>query len=293
MYDARSRTASIDGNVVFAAAAVLVVALAFAAAWFGTDLLANRSASAAEPPQTEISESPPAGALAAFSSRTEQRYLKAIQRLHPQAVRDLEADIASGHLDEAGRQRALQEASARAVLDNLDHLAHVRTADLNKMLDTTITHLRRARQSRSKLCEGSFLAQFEGVSPKRAEAMMRRAGITEAAFAQYGMEIGADMLDMLEHARRNPARHGKLNRKDEAALQGLMMSLMSDPKIMQLAMAGNEPSALRDVDVCSLGISLLSAVDTLPDETKGRAWAAMFDQPEVRRALKQAEGFRF
>ena len=299
MYDARSRTTSVNGDLVFLAIAVVVVALAFVAAWTVPGLLGSKSA----PPTASTSNNvpPPSGgsspvamgALAKFDSPSEQRYLNAVHRLTPNAIAELEVKIAAGTLDATSELRAVQEASGQAILQNLDHLAHVSTADLNAMLDTSITHLRTARQSQSKLCEGSFLASFENKSVRQTEAMLRRAGFTEEAFADYAFDIGADMLEMLDRAKRTPARHGKMNKSDEAALQGLMMSLMSDPTLMQLAMAGNDPSALKSVNVCSVGISLLNAVKTLPDGTKGRAWAAMFDQPDVRRALKQAEGFQF
>lgn len=300
MYDARSRTTSVNGDLVFVVIAVVVVALAFVAAWTVPGLLGGKSqqpptaaVTAPVPPPSGGSTPVAMGALAKFDSPSEQRYLNAVNRLTPKAITELEAKIAAGNLDATEELRIVQKASGEAFLQNLDHLAHVSTADLNAMLDTTIKHLRSARQSQSKLCDGSFLASFENKSARQTEAMLRRAGFTEEAFAEYAFDVAADMLEMLDRAKRTPARHGKMNKSDEAALQGLMMSLMSDPTLMQLAMAGNDPSALKSVNVCSVGISLLNAVKTLPDGTKGRAWAAMFDQPDVRRALKQAEGFQF
>jgi hypothetical protein len=58
---------------------------------------------------------------------------------------------------------------------------------------------------------------------------------------------------------------------------------------MQLAMSNGDTAALGNVNVCAVAETLLREVRGLPDGTKTRAWASLFDTPEFHRALQQAQ----
>lgn len=292
MYDARKRIPSGDGNVSFGVATLVVVSAAFFGVWKGPDLFGGGTsgvphASAASAPEA----APPSTALAELlPSPDEQRYLAALGRLDPASVDRLEAKLAAGGLDREAQIEAIHTAAVPALLTNLETLAHISVADLDAMLDSAIVALRRASGSRTPLCQGRTYAALQGKSEAEIEAWFRRQGMSNERFYGWAMRFNADFLEMVERAKANPTRHGKLTRQDEMALQGVMMSLMTDPSIMQaMASGGDEAEAIRRLDVCSVAITALSAVQTLPDETKGRAWAAMFTHPQFKRALNSRE----
>jgi hypothetical protein len=60
-------------------------------------------------------------------------------------------------------------------------------------------------------------------------------------------------------------------------MQGLVMSMVSDPQVMPLIMqaqAGASPeSVLAKLNICELGATAMLAIKTLPQDTKGRVWA--------------------
>ena len=98
--------------------------------------------------------------------------------------------------------------------------------------------------------------------------------LTDYSFASISIALLA-----IEDAQTRPVKHGNLTSRDEAALQGVAMSLMSDPQIMPLLMAsgpeGPSKSALASLDMCQLGATAVTALKTLPQGTKGRAFAEM------------------
>lgn len=283
MYDARGKTGPFGSDALFGVLTLCVVAFAFLAVWKGPDLMGGGSA-----PVSAMAAVPAEAAPASAGSPQEQRYLAALAALSPQIHSDLERRLSADGLDRAAMRLALQEAGARAFMEHAANLPHVAVDDLDRMLERVIGELEKASRSGSELCKGSMLAKLEGMAPAKLQRELGRAGLDMDAADALSLELGADALEMLARARSNPARHGKLTARDETALQGLAMSLMADPQIMQAMMASSEREAMAGMDVCALGVSALSAVRDLPDGTKGRAWAAMFDQPDVKRALRDA-----
>ena len=72
---------------------------------------------------------------------------------------------------------------------------------------------------------------------------------------------------------------------DKAAMQGVLMSMASDPQVMPLLMAaqtGTDSGELvASLNVCDLGATAVSAIKTLPQPTKGRAFADLVHQMEL------------
>ncbi|MEO0786632.1 MAG: hypothetical protein AAFY10_13120, partial [Pseudomonadota bacterium] len=297
MYDARSSTGD-NANIVFGVVTLVVVGLAFALAWFGSGLLGGNGSGgsgklAAANPVEIASDSP---LLQAFPSADEQRLLSALASLDKNRYAELEADIAKAR----GRDKQIEllgEATGRALLDNADHLAHVSAADLNGMLDAATSALTKVKANSRELCLGSTYSDFEHLSPRQAqreaERLMQRAGFDKESAHAMGVAMQADLLEMTLRARANPQRHGKLTSQDEAAFESLLMSFMTDPAFMRIAMADNQQQAMANLNVCDMGLKVLREVRRLPDGTKARAWASVFDMPEFRRGLRQAKNFSF
>jgi len=292
MYDARDRNAGMGGTGKFALIAVGVVASVFMVTLKGPDMFGGQ---ASPHLATAGQTAPKQAALAArLTSPDERRVLAALQKLSPKAVSALETDTAQGLADRDRRAEAVNQAAGQAIAENIDVLAQMRVSDLDRLATRLTADLKRARQSGSRLCQGATYARLEGQSPGQIEAWLRAQGFTQARFYDTAMGYNALFLEAVARARHDPARHGKLTGEDEAALQGLMMSLMSDPALMQAAMApqgSGRADAARRINVCELGLAMLQGVRTLPEGTKGRAWAAMFERAEVRRAMQQAANF--
>ncbi|MCI4643789.1 MAG: hypothetical protein MRY64_03285 [Hyphomonadaceae bacterium] len=290
MYDARGSSSSGAGNLVFGGVTLVVVGLAFLLAWFGGDLFSGKSGDglssrAALPTDSALSEM--------MRSPEEKRFLTALNRLDASAYSRLEAEYTSAGNRE-DQLKTVGEAAGWVIMNNAEHLAHVSANDLNEMLDTALAEVGAARRANHALCKGSSYVGVENMSQPEMERWLARHGLSLETAYMSSVGWQADILEMIERAKRSPQRHGKINRQDEQAFQGLMMSMMSDPAIMQLAMTnGKDTAALRNVDVCAVGESLLREVRELPDGTKARAWATMFDMPEFRQGLSQVRNMGF
>ncbi len=289
MYDARNKTATDGSNFIFGAITLVVVCAAFLAAWKGPDLISGGSANGAAPHVAETI-SAPSGVDALARTPDEQRFLAVVSRLSPKAYREIETKLPGAGDDWQARGKVMFMASYPVFAENADVLANVSAEDIDQLLTSGMTGLETARRSGTKWCKGSFLAQFEGMSPKQAVSLLEREGKSAQSLAPVTMRMNADFFEMIERAKTNPVRHGKLTSGDEQALQGAMMSLMTDPTIMKAMMAGgDERAALKQLDLCSVGVTALKSFRALPADTKGRAWAAMFDDPKLRRALSKAK----
>ncbi|MEM9738930.1 MAG: hypothetical protein AAF829_03610 [Pseudomonadota bacterium] len=294
MYDARSSSVD-NANLIFGIVTVVVVGIAFAVAWFGTGWLSSdSSAGSSLPVQVNVSgESPLAQA---FPSRDEQRLLGALAQLDAEEYSVLEMGIVKARNREAEIE-VLSESIGRAMIENVEHLARISSTDINRMLESASRALNAAHRSGNALCMGSTYADFEHLGPRQAEReakrLIEKAGLTMETAHAIAVSFQADLLEMTVRARSNPQRHGKLTPQDEAAFQTLMISFMSDPAFVDLAMAGSQENALASMNFCEMGAKVLREVRALPDGTKARAWASIFDLPEVREGLREAKNYAF
>ena len=287
MYDARGSSSGGNGNLLFAIVTIVVVGLAFLFAWFGGGLFSGGSsdtpaiANAALPQDSTVSTE--------LNSDEEQRFLLALNTLDPSTYSQLESEFASA-TSQDDRLKTVGIAAGRAIMANAEHLAHISSNDINQLLDMALRDVSAARRADHQLCKGSsYIDMDPNMSQVQTERWLERHGLgfNDVYMSSVGWQ--ADILEMINRAKRSPSHHGQLNRQDEAAFQGLAMSLMSDPAIMQLMMSqGNDRSAMRNLDVCFVAESLLREVRALPDGTKTRAWAAAFDSPEFRQGLREA-----
>lgn len=289
MYDARSRTGGETSNLVFGLATLAVVGGAFLAVWKGPDLMgAGGPASPAAAVSASLSAPGDIGSVA--MSPQETRFLSVISRLSPETYRELALRLPSVGQDQLKRMEVMFVAAYPVLIENADHLGKVSVRDIDRLTDTAIKELRKFQQSGTKWCKGSFLARFEGKSTRQAANMVYANGLTHDVAAPIALTINAEFYELIERARTNPTHHGKLTAADEQALQGAVMSLMADPSVMKAMMAGgNQSEALKQLNVCSMGVTALRSFRRLPGATKGRAWAAMFDHPDYKRAIREAE----
>ena len=289
MYDARSRTGGDKSNLVFGLATLGVVGGTFLAVWKGPDLV-GAGGPASPNAAVSASLSAPGDIDSVALSPQETRFLSVLSRLSPETYRELALRLPSVGQDRLKRMEVMFMAAYPVLIENADHLEKVSVRDINRLTDTAINELRKFQQSGTKWCKGSFLARFEGKSKREAANMVYANGLTHDVAAPIALTINAEFYELIERARTSPTHHGNLTAADEQALQGMVMSLMADPSVMKAMMAGGDQSeALKQLNVCSIGVTALRSFRRLPGDTKGRAWAAMFDHPDYKRAIREAE----
>lgn len=282
MYDARGASNEGSGNLLFATVTIVVVGLAFLGAWFGGGVFAGKSSN----PIAQSTAIEDSALSAQMSSPEEQRFLYALNALDSDAYTRLERDYMSAGTRDA-RLKTVGDAATRAVMANIQHLAHISAQDINQMLSLALREVGEARHANHELCRGSSYAGLKSMSRRQVANWMGSHALDPEAAYTNSVIWQADLLEMIARAKRAPQRHGQLTAQDQQAFRGLALSLMSDPVIMQLAMSNGDPAALGDADVCAMAETLLREVRGLPDDTKARGWASLLETPEFQRGLGQ------
>lgn len=295
MFDARANTFSADGNLWFGVASVIVVAGCF----FGVLLMPapggkdessiSVAAASVEPPALQDLSDPKA-LNTRLSSEDEQQFLKALLAVAPDKYIELQRKFSENDLTRQGEMQAIQTASTAAISEYAQILPYASTMSVNRVLNGLTTELRRAQQSGTKFCLG---ATYEGLQNKPQAALARWASdqnLSNEDFYPTAIRINGDLLEMIRQAKTNPARHGPFTRADQAAVQQALIGIMADPSVVRvMANSGDDQrKALQALNICSVGIAALTKLKALPEETKGRAWAAMLRHPEVEKSVKNA-----
>ncbi len=295
-FDARgSSGASLDrGNLIFGGLVVLVIGAVFLFAFKLPDFF---SGSVNGAPKVASAEELQGDALhTAFSDAASLNYFNALHEADPQAYSSLESKIArrSGASQKDLRQ-IVMEHSESLVKRNARTLAQADVKHVDAMITLMRQGLRDAGRSGSRYCRGSFYAGLTDMSEREGRRLAQELMDLEGPMYDWGMRFNTLIAEAVTDAKANPVKHGAISRRDEAAFQGVMMSLMADPHIMPLIMAGNsgaDPEAmLRKIDVCDLGDSILVAVKTLPQDTKGRAWAMAIKEANSANPFSSVQGF--
>lgn len=179
-------------------------------------------------------------------------------------------------------EEAVRLLNAHILLMVSDHSGALSGSDVrhfDNMLNATQSGLRQASRSGNKWCRGErYVALETADDPEQAAKDFAERFILEnPKAAQYAADLVAMLIEAAVDGRANKRRYGKLTPQDNAALQGVMFSLFSDPQIMPLMIAGqtggNMSAEVVRLDVCAVGVSVITAVRTLPQDTKGRFWA--------------------
>ncbi len=273
MYDARSNKSSSGGNVGFALIAIGVIAAVFIAVL----LMPSSNGKAGGPKALAASVDTSSQTLeAVFEGRAAKTYLAALGKVDPGAVNELERRVQKRRASDVPIL-ILNEHISDVMAAHADTLAQANAKHLDGMLVLTRDRLRDASRSRSKWCEGSHYAAMTEMSEPEMMAFVEEMTTLNEPVQDFILRMNTLMLEAILDARENPVRHGALNASDEAAMQGLVMSMVSDPQVMPLIMqtqAGASPeSVLAKLNICELGATAMLAIKTLPQDTKGRVWA--------------------
>ena len=272
------------GNLVFGIAAIGIVGAAFTAAFliFGSGEPTADTVAAAPAPKVIAAAQVPKP----FKNKAANKYLQSLAAVDQTAHAKLQKKMSrmSGR-SEAKQFEAVLEHGFDVLKDNASDLAKADAKHLDRLLNHARSNLKKAARSNSQWCRGSKYAELEKLGPAGAKKLQRELTAIEGPMQDYALEAMTLLMDAIADARANPVKHGKLTPRDEMAVQGVFMSMMSDPQILPLMMgaqSGQSPEQMMaKLNVCDLGATFVSAVKTLPQDTKGRVWAEVVRETEL------------
>lgn len=157
-----------------------------------------------------------------------------------------------------------------------DVLVRLPVTEIDGLLDMTRDGLWKAARDQSPLCQGSdysHLLQAEGLT---AASLSKELNRLAPSLTGYGMTAISFLTERVPVAAAAPEYHGEITRVDRAALEGVLMSIASDEQIVPILIAQQTgrttDEALEDLNVCELGATAVTALKTLPQDTKGRVF---------------------
>lgn len=242
-------------------------------------------------PATALEHLPEDGGDMFGDSKAAKAYFKALRRFDPEARAQLDSALVNASAAPADRKAEIVLAHALSLLDRHgEALAHADTRHVDNLLDLTRARLKKAARKESPWCDGARYSSLSQSNLAGGDAMAAELRELETPLRDYTFEAMTRLLVAAADGKRRPVEHGEMTPLDEAAVQGVMMSIISDPQIMPLLLAtqtGKDPEdALAEINVCDLGATAVVAIKTLPQDTKGRVFAAL-----VRDRQGAAENF--
>lgn len=280
-FDARGgKGPAISSNAMFAGVVVAVVGGAFLAV-LNFPTLSDKG----ETPQAVIAvaETDTSHAPDGFSSEPAAYYFETLARLDPSASASLQS-----RLEKAGGKTAMDQANivlthgAAMLKERAPDLAHADTRHVDAILVMTRDRLKSASRAGNIWCDGNQYADLDESALRNPAPFEQTFARLEGPLQDYGYELMAHLLLAADDAASNPVARGPVTHADKAALQGVVMSMLSDPQVVPLIMAAQtsaDPDELRrKLNMCELGATAMTALKTLPQDTKGRVFADLVRQ---------------
>lgn len=282
-FDARKGSSSAgtgNQNMLFAGVTLAVVCGAFFAV-LALPTKSNGSARLANAPGAQVAAVNTA-AMPRLPGEQAEAYFVALGRVDAEAQAKLSARITkAGRIDDGALAELVMEHAGEVLKAHASELALADTKHVDHLLDLARDRLRSASRKRSKWCEASRYAELQQMEFQSPAQLKRELAEVEAPMREFAFEALTGLMVAVEDARVNPVQRGELTRKDEAALQGMMMSLMTDPDVMPLMISlqsgADAEKALKGVNICELAATAVAAAKTLPQDTKGRILAEAMD----------------
>jgi hypothetical protein len=232
----------------------------------------------------------------ALDSPEATSYFKVLRRVDEDAHAGLMKKLKRASRKPAAAQFQMVQAHAQKVLkDHAVDLSKARTRNVDRLLVLTQKRLKEAARSKTPWCSGAQYAGVMSGDMSKVEALGEQMTQAEGPLQAYSLEMMSLLMEAILEGRSEPMQHGPVTTIDEAALQGVMMSLISEPQIVPILMAANtgadpEPM-IKALNVCDLGATAIVAVKTLPQDTKGRVWSQLVKDAELGGAdLRQLNG---
>lgn len=277
MYDARGPQTGNNSNLIFGAAIIAVIAIAF----FGILMMPSGSKSNAPVPMAAVSNTGSLSVLGALDDPSTVKFVSTLKRVAPDAANRLDSEI-SDAVKRGADQKEVVNLVLQVIQDDMPAvMKHVAKSDV-KHFDKMVLHMKTGLQKMQgggeKWCKGATYEKFADQNPVQVQRMIEREFGYGSVGYEWSMDLSTLILEAAEDGRTNPQSYGKLTARDEQALQGLMFKMIGDPQVMKLmtmqgASKAEMAKASRNINFCALGVTALSAVNGLPQETRGRLWA--------------------
>lgn len=293
MYDARSNQSEQSG-LIFGVVTVLVISIAF----FGVLMWPNKSTDKNIPMADATQE---ASQLAAtLDDEVTRTYLASLNRIAPQSAARLEtaaAKAAKGGANKDELALLVMDSLGEDLVSNAKSLAKADVRHFDAILDISEKGLRSLSQSHSKWCTGRHYERYVGMSPAGLQQVVQdEFGYGSPAY-EWGLQVNIIALEAIEDAKSNPRNYGRMTAADEMAMQTVAMRMLTNPQVMQLmtlqgASQADQMRAVRNLDFCSLAVSGIDAVQSLPNDTRARLWVEGFHEINnggLERAMKMGQ----
>ena len=228
----------------------------------------------------------PANLPDGLTSKTAKAYFAMLARVDPGASAGLQKRLAKASRRPQAEQAAIIFDHAAGLLKvHAADLARADTRHVDQILAMTRSRLKAASRAGNPWCQGGRYADLDRSALGDREALNQELKMLEEPLRDYGFELMTHLLVAIEDSRHHPVSRGAITPADKAAMQGVLMSMASDPQVMPLLMAaqtGTDSGELvASLNVCDLGATAVSAIKTLPQPTKGRAFADLVHQMEL------------
>ena len=289
---AQSASASGQQNALFALITLIVVCGAF----FAVLSLPHKASGSREPILDKVSSV--TLSMPQLPGEMAEAYFIALGEADPEAQQALSGKLSrAGGLDDRAATLLVMEHAETVLRAHAGELAQADAKHVDRILEAARTRLRAASRKHSKWCDAARYADLsEGEFRSPADLQQQMAEL-EAPLRAFSFELMTALMVAVEDARAHPVPRGGLTHADEAAIQGVVMSVMSDPDVMPLVMSlqsgADARKALKGVNVCDLGVMAVTAAKTLPQETKGRLLAEAASQLEKNGASAFTTGVSF
>lgn len=227
-----------------------------------------------------------------------EAYFISLGHVDPKAQVALAGQITrAGKLDDDAITTLVMAHAETVLRDHAGELAQADTKHIDDILDMTRDKLRRASRKRSKWCDAGRYADLADIEFETPDVLEQTLADFKAPLTDYSFEVMTGLMIAIADSRDHPVTRGEMTRADEAALQGMVMSIMADPDVLPLIVSlqsgGDARKALKGVNVCNLGATAVTAAKTLPQETKGRLLAEAAREMEANGASAFRAGVGF
>lgn len=218
-----------------------------------------------------------------FDDSPTKAYIEVLRDAFPTKASDLEAEVSSvraGGRADTQLGLILLHTGAEAIWDNLDRLARADVEHFNALLDHIRHGLEMLSASGAPYCMGDDLFAYASLPKQAFYKEVFKHLERGTPLYDFATRTETLLIEAVSDARQDPVLHSRITAPDQASLQELGLSLMTDLRLSRLLTTEGKrrtqmDAAFSGTDFCDLGIDIITKVDGLPDVTKGRLWATM------------------
>ncbi len=163
---------------------------------------------------------------------------------------------------------------------NLSVVASIPTHAIDAALDKARAQLWMASHEKNPLCAGQFYPEFLSPNVPSSASVNARVDWIKTQNTDVAISLLSTLIEAVESIEQGinkPESRGSISNQDRIVLSGLRNSLASDEQLTLVLSQSLSPearlAAIKETDSCQLAATAISAIKTLPQDTKGRAFS--------------------